>query len=127
NLSSVFDANNRTRTADGWKAILEWAVSELATTLRARARITAFTIEPLKPGFASCDVGVDVVFDTELELGFQLNGCVCVLQNVGEGVFIDADLLAFRGGRRVVEKASQHFVCSFERDPEVARSWTSAK
>jgi hypothetical protein len=124
NIQDVLNPNPPLRTAEQWKEILRWAVKELEETIGVAARMTEFRTEDDKAGYASHDNGVDVVFDTQTELGFQLCGCVCCRVNVGEGVWIDAEFLAFHDGIRVPEHASQSLIYTFSADSINRQKWS---
>ena len=124
NVQKIFDPRPPLRTSEQWKEILRWAVKELEELLGVAGRITDFTTEDDKPGYASHDNGVDVVFDTQAELGFQLCGCVCCLVNVGEGVWIDAEFLAFNRGVRVPEHASKSLIYVFSPNSIDRQKWS---
>jgi hypothetical protein len=97
---AIFDPDHGPRTADEWAAILRWAVGLLEIVIGVPAKITAHHVSDDVAGDASHDNGLDIVFETEALHGHRLCGMAMCLINVGEGVWIDAELLSFQGPRR---------------------------
>lgn len=120
NDPDVFNPRPPPRTADQWKEILRSAVRELEDAMGVPARLTGFTVRDDRPGFASHDNGADVIFETQSQLGYDLCGVVSCLVNIGEGVSLDGEFLAFANGIRVPQYRDQRLIYVF--DP--ASTWS---
>jgi len=86
NRQAIFNPRPPHRTADQWKEILSWAGRELEDHLGVPGKITSFSTKDDKPGSVSLHNMVDVVFETEAQLGYDLCGVVGCRVNVGKGV-----------------------------------------
>ena len=112
NVQELFNPRPPHRTAEQWKEILRRAVRELEESLGVPARIIDFTVQDDKPGFASSDNGVDVEFETQSQLGYDLCGVISCL--VREHVSLDGEFLAFTKGIRVPQYRDQRLVYVFD-------------
>jgi hypothetical protein len=68
---------------------------------------------------------VDVVFETEAQLGYDLCGVVGCRVNVGKGVSLDGDFLAFAKGIRVPQHRHERLRYVFDPDSQWScAGWT---
>lgn len=123
NIAKVFNPNPPLRTGDQWKEILRSLVRELEDHLGVAARTTDFTTQDDKPGSASRDNGVEVVFDTQAQLGYELCGVVRCRVKVGKEVRVHGDFLAFTRGIRVPQHGHQCLVYVYDPKSQEQNKW----
>lgn len=124
NLQDVFNPTPPPRTADQWKEILREAVRELEDHLGVPGRITNSATKDDKPGAVSVHNVVDVVFETQAQLGYDLCGVVGCRVNVGKGVSLDGDFLAFANGIRVPQHRHERLTYVFDPKASGANEWS---
>jgi hypothetical protein len=124
NLQDLFNPRPPPRTAEQWKDILGWAVRGLEDQLGVPGRITATSTKDDKPGPGSIHNVVDVVFETEAQLGYDLCGVVGCRVNVGKAVSLDADFLAFAKGIRVPQHRSERLTYVFDPSAPDQNPWS---
>ena len=136
NPRDVFNPRPPPRTADQWMEILRWAVQGLEEHLGVPGRITASSTKDDKPGLSSLHNMADVVFETEAQLGYDLCGVVGCRVNVGKGVSLDGDFLAFTKGIRVPQHRHERLTYVFDPGsqwscvgwkPDESGAWGSTK
>jgi hypothetical protein len=123
-FQDVFNPRPPLRSADQWKDILRWAVRGLEDHLGVPGRITDSSTKDDKPGSTSYHNVVDVVFETHAQLGYDLCGVVGCRVNVGKGVSLDGDFLAFASGIRVPQHRHERLTYVFDPEAPDRNEWS---
>jgi len=126
NPQDVFNPRPAPRTSAQWAEILREAVKELEDHLGVPGRITDTSAKDDKPGAVSIHNVVDVVFDAEPQLGYDLCGVVGCRVNVGKGATLDGDFLAFAKGIRVPQHRHERLTFVFDPNSPDQNKWSCA-
>jgi hypothetical protein len=124
NLQELFDPRPPLRTAEQWRVILTEAVRALEDHLGVTGRITNSSTKDDKPGSLSLHNLVDVLFETGPQLGYDLCGVVGCRVNVGKGVSLDGDFLAFAQGIRVPQHRHERLTYVFDPKAPDPNQWS---